>query len=80
MGPTGGGQGYLSGEKTAPRVAQAAVKGERPEPSLRKPEPSVGKILEAPPWCQGLCGPLDTLISPFNIIKGSLVASESSWL
>ena len=72
-------RGTCSGEKAAPRVAQAAVRGGRPEPSFGKPEPSVGKILEMPPCFQGPRGPAESLMSPFNIIKGSLVAPESSW-
>ena len=72
-------RGACSGAKAAPWVAQAALRGAKPKPSLGKPEPNVGKILETPPCFQQPRGHAESLIPPFNIIKGSLVALESSW-
>ena len=72
-------RGACSGAKAAPWVAQAAVRSGKPKPSLGKPEPNICKILETPPCFQLPLGHAEFIISPFNIIKGSLVAPESSW-
>ena len=72
-------RGACSGAKAAPWVAQAAVRSGKPKPSLGKPEPNICKILEMPPCFQLPLGHAEFIISPFNIIKGSLVTPESSW-